>query len=149
MQVRRHTGILSWTSLPKSKSSSLLSREHKPTASILGVKRSQSSPYSVHRLSLCLPFHPYPIFCTDPQALPSVILEPRTSISLPLDNKSPEFSQGKPVVITSLYHIREKNLGSLTASFVDLQQYFCFRPHLTSHFQRHQCLNPLSLSKVL
>lgn len=106
LQVKRHKGILSWTSLPKSKSSSLLSREHKP----LGVKRSQKSLYSGHRLSLCLLFQPHTIFCIKPQTLPSVILEPRTSISLSLKNKFPKFSQGKPVVITWLYHIRKEKL---------------------------------------
>lgn len=127
LQVKRHTGIFSWPTLPKSKISSVLYRQHKPIISILGVKKGgQRSSYSLIRLSLCLPFYPHPDFCTDPQALPSVILEPRTSISLPLKSESPIFSQGKTTVITWLYHIREKNLGSLTASSVDFQPILLF-----------------------
>lgn len=56
LQVKRHIGIFLLTSLSKSKTSDFLSREHQLVISTLRFKkRGQQSPYSVCRLSLCLP----------------------------------------------------------------------------------------------
>lgn len=93
--------------LSKSKSSDFLSREHKLVISILGVKGSAVSLFSMQTF-IMPPLHPNSIFCIDPQALPSVILEPKISISFPLKSKSAIFSQGKTVVITWLCHIKRK-----------------------------------------
>lgn len=83
---------------------------------IWGVKEkgSEASLFSMQIFLMPL-IHPHPLFYTDPQALTSIILEPTTSISFPLESTSSVLPGQDSGYNLAIPHRREKP-GNLTAS---------------------------------